>query len=364
MSSVHRALGLAILVGCGAPAPIEQTGASTTARATSTSIAGSATSAGPAASASRVEPGPTDAPRTPSSVEARTFQAASLGVAKTYWVYLPAGYAGSTARFPVVYLLHGLGGTEKNWLDHGALKDAADALGLHAIVVMPDGDASFYVDGPAEPYDACLGKKPDVNKGEPPQTFCVKSGRYETYMTKDLLADVDGHYRTLAKRESRGIGGLSMGGFGALMLSMRHPDLYSATASHSGLVALTYVGPHPWQKGAERLAGTASEWGAGYPASLTDVVRRVFGGDIGRYRAHDPAVLAATLDPNALAIYLDCGEEDEYKFDDQARYLDGILDGRGVEHDFEIAPGHHLFDFWKARLPKSLAFFDAKLARR
>ena len=83
-----------------------------------------------------------------------------------------------------------------------------------------------------------------------------------------------------------------------------------------------------------------------------------------RVHDEDAVIDAFESDPNALAIYLDCGEEDEYKFDDQARYLDGILDGRGVEHDFEIAPGHHLFDFWKARLPKSLAFFDAKLARR
>jgi S-formylglutathione hydrolase FrmB len=364
MSSVMRALGLAVLVGCGAPAPIEQTGAgsgSHTAEATST-----ATSTTPAAST------PTDAPdassqsaSTPSRVEARTFSSAALGVDKTYWVYLPRGYDGSSQRFPVVYMLHGLGGSERNWLDHGALKEAADALALHTIVVMPDGDASFYVDGPPrDSYETCLGKKPDGNKAEAPQTFCVKTPRYETYMTKDLVADVDGHYRTLAKRESRGIGGLSMGGFGALMLSMRHPDLYSAAASHSGLVALTYVGPHPWKQGAEQLAGTASEWGAGYPASLTDVVRRVFGGDIARYRAHDPAVLATKLDPNALAIYLDCGEDDDFKFDDQARYLDGVLDARGVDHTFEIAPGHHLFDFWKARLPRSLAFFDAKLARR
>ncbi|HTJ80848.1 MAG TPA: alpha/beta hydrolase family protein [Polyangiaceae bacterium] len=289
----------------------------------------------------------------------------SLGVDKTYWVYLPRGYDGTDARFPTIYMLHGLGGNEKNWLDHGALKEAADALSLRAIVVMPDGDASFYVDGPpGESYEACLAKKPEPNPGESPSTFCVKTPRYESYVTSDLLREVEGRYRTIPKREARGIGGLSMGGFGAMMLAMRHQDLYSAVASHSGLVALTYVGPHPWAKGKTVLAGSVSEWGGGYPKALSDLVKTIFGPQIERYRGFDPSLLAAKLAPGALAIYFDCGAQDDFHFEDHASYLDEVLTAHGVEHTFELAPGHHIFDFWKTRLPKSLAFFDAKLAHQ
>lgn len=355
------ALALTVL-GCSAPRSTE-----TVSTADGGDVRAPSLVASPGSSPSAVATSatPRSSSEAASRVESRTFRSASLGVDKTYWVYLPRGYDGSAARFPTVYMLHGLGGNEKNWLDHGALKEAADALSLRAIVVMPDGDASFYVDGPpGDSYEACLAKKPEPNPGESPATFCVRTPRYESYMTGDLIRDVDGRYRTIPKREARGVGGLSMGGFGAMMLAMRHQDLYSAVASHSGLVSLTYVGPHPWTKGKTMLAGSVSEWGAGYPTALSDLVKRIFGPKIESYRGFDPSLLAAKLAPGALAIYFDCGAQDDFHFEDQASYLDEVLEAHGVEHTFELAPGHHIFDFWKTRLPKSLAFFDAKLAHQ
>src|SRR5271165_2203762 len=151
----------------------------------------------------------------PSRIDTRVFASASLGVSKRYLTYVPAGYDDSQHRFPVVFMLHGLGGDETNWTEHGHLKEAADAIGLAAIVVMPDGDASFYVNG-AEPvdYDACLRQRPAWNPAEPPESYCVRAPRYEDYLVADLLAEVEASYRTLRERRSRGIGGLSMGGFG------------------------------------------------------------------------------------------------------------------------------------------------------
>lgn len=298
-----------------------------------------------------------------SHVESRTFDAPSLGVKKTYRVYLPKGYDDSQRRFPVVYYLHGLGGNENNWLEHGDLKGAADAASFAAIVVMPDGDASFYVDRTGPSYEACAKEKPPFNPGEQAATYCVKTPRYEAYVTQDLVRDVDGHFRTLAKRESRGMGGLSMGGFGSMQLAMRHTDLYSVVATHSALLSLTYVDPHPYDPAKLTLARTPAEWGKGYPANVKAHLLGIFGPSIDNWTAHDPVTLASKLDPGKLAIYFDCGTEDDFKFADQAKQLHDVLDKRGVAHTFELAPGRHDFVYWKARLPKSIAFFSGKLAK-
>src|SRR5688572_29804627 len=122
-------------------------------------------------------------------------------------------------------MLHGLGGDETNWIEHGKLAEAADSIGLEAIVVMPDGDVGFYVDW-ATPVDraACLEQPPTFSK-EPRAEYCVEQARYETYIKQDLVGHVDATYRTIADRGARGIGGLSMGGYGALVLGLRNPDV-------------------------------------------------------------------------------------------------------------------------------------------
>jgi putative tributyrin esterase len=297
----------------------------------------------------------------PSRVLSQSFDSAALGVKKTYRVYVPKGYDDSQRRFPVIYYLHGLGGNESNWLEHGDLKAAADAAALSAIVVMPDGDASFYVDRSGPSYDACAKEKPPFNPSEQAATYCAKTPRYEAYVTQDLVREVDARFRTLARRESRGIGGLSMGGFGSMQLAMRHTDLYSAVATHSALLSLTYVDPHPYDASRVVLAKSPAEWGKGYPASVQAHLKSIFGPTIDNWVAHDPVTLAGKLEPGKLAIHFDCGTEDDFKFADHARQLHDVLDKRGVAHSFELAPGRHDFTYWKARLPKGLAFFASKL---
>ena len=97
------------------------------------------------------------APGAKGTVTRRTFHSAALGVDKTYVVYLPAGYAEAATRYPVFYYLNGLTGSERDWTHGGHIDDAADTLGLQAILVMPDGDDSFYANA-ATPidYDACM----------------------------------------------------------------------------------------------------------------------------------------------------------------------------------------------------------------
>jgi S-formylglutathione hydrolase FrmB len=312
----------------------------------------------------------TVAPRekTKSQVVTETFHSDALGVDKDVMVYLPAGYdPGDARRYPVFYYLSGLGGDETNWIQMGGLDKVADTLELEAIVVMPDGDNNFYFDSAMDTkYEACLkdGEGMFIRTQSRKKT-CVKASKYETYMTKDLIGWVDGKYKTIPTREARAIAGISMGGFGALMLSMRHPDLYSAAVSHSGLITPLYMGPYPYEKGKVQLHPSIASLTNTFKllGNLGPWVLGVFGNDIANWRAHDPAVLAQKLTPGKLHLYLDCGTEDEFLFHHSVQYLHDLLLEKGIKHEYFLGPGHHSFDFWRDRLPISLAFLRDRLAK-
>jgi len=133
---------------------------------------------------------------------------------RTVLVYLPPSYAGDQARrFPVVYLLHGYGGTETTFTERlatlpasGDRLDAAQGFSS-AIYVMP----SAYT----------------LHKGSM-YSDSVTTGNWEKFIADDLVAYIDGHYRTLATRMSRGLGGHSMGGYGALRIGMKRPEVFGS----------------------------------------------------------------------------------------------------------------------------------------
>ena len=281
-------------------------------------------------------------------------------------MYLPAGYEERpTARWPVLYYLHGLTGDETNWIEDAKLDAAADLLGLQAIVVMPDGDDGFYVDGLAKvEYDACMkdGTGLLMPGKQSKRDTCVRARNYETYITKDLVAHVDSTYRTIAKREGRAIAGLSMGGFGALMLSMRHPELYAAAASHSGLDSLIYMGPIPYKPGKVELMTDVKQW-AGSFVEINRWMRSLLGDDVANWKKFDPTTLVDKLSPGSLALYLDCGTEDPFAFQHGASYLHDLLLAKKIEHVFFLGPGKHDFDFWKQRVPESLKFLRDHVAK-
>jgi S-formylglutathione hydrolase FrmB len=297
-------------------------------------------------------------------VETRHFHSNALGVDKDYLVYLPAGYDGGK-HFPVFYYLHGLGGNETNWVKHGHLDEAADKLGLEAIVVMPDGDDAFYSDWvtPID-FDACMKDGTGLFIQHDKQKTCVHDRKYETYIVKDLVGDVDANLHTIAKREARAIAGLSMGGFGALELAMRHPDVYAAAASHSGVDALLYAGPHPYAPGKAEIGTDVSKWGASAAIpQIGEWVRAIYGKELANWQQHDPATLAQKLEPGQLALYLDCGTEDDFALHDGAQYLHEVLAARKIDHAWFLGPGRHDFTFWVARLPESLKYLRDHVAR-
>jgi S-formylglutathione hydrolase FrmB len=329
-------------------------------------VACSARTQGPAAEAPASARPSEPAAAAPSRVVTEHFHSDALGVDKAVVIYLPRGYDSQPARrWPVFYYLHGLGGNETNWVKQGQLDAAADRLGLAAIVVMPDGDDGFYIDSRAPiDYEQCMkdGSGLFVPDRQPHDTTCVRARNYETYVAKDLVGWVDGHYHTLARRDGRAIAGLSMGGFGAMELALRHPDQFAGAASHSGAIALLYRGPRPFAPGKAELITDVSGFGQAGGA-IVEWIHRVFGDDIAEWKAHDVVELAGKIGPGKVALYFDCGTEDDFALQDNVQYVHEALGNRHIEHAFFVGPGKHDFAFWSLRVASSLAFLRDHTAK-
>ncbi len=270
-----------------------------------------------------------------------TFFARALGVWKKYRVYLPEGYErGGQFRYPVIFLLHGWGGTQDHWLRQRDLERAASELGLQALVVMPDGDRSYYANAVQLPdYAACMADPSGANPNEPRREFCVHAQRYEDYVTRDLLAMIEADYRTIRSREARALSGEAAGGYGAMLLALRHRDKFSSVTMHSAFLSLM----HKADRTQAGLAGAD-------PGLL-----HTFGSDLARWRMHDPGTLAASLRPADLSIFFDAAE-DEPGLRAQAVAFHERLTALDVPHRFEVIPAQHGEEHWPQRVRALLAF--------
>jgi putative tributyrin esterase len=307
---------------------------------------------------------PAAAPAQKGTVSTHSFHSDALGVDKSYLVYLPVGYDASTARYPVVYMLHGLGGDENNWVKYGHADAAADALGLEAIIVFPDGDSSFYANSVTSfDYDTCVATGKGVyGRVRDNATFCVRTPRYEDYIVKDLVKHVDATYRTIPERRARGLSGNSMGGFGALQLALRHPDVFGSAVSHSGMDALLYEGPYPYDASKAKVTDDVKNWGVG-AEPIGAWVRGIFGTDLQNWKAHDPAVLAIQV--KDVALYLDGGTDDRFGLNAGAEYLHDLLTKAGIPHAYTMVQGgRHDFSLWSERVDDGLAFHAAYFAKK
>ncbi|NID12928.1 alpha/beta hydrolase [Fibrivirga algicola] len=202
-------------------------------------------------------------------------------------------------ELPVLYLLHGYGGDYSDWVKKVAgLGKAADTYQM--IVVCPDGNiGSWYFDSPADP-----------------------AFRYETYVADELVNWVDSHYKTIKNRAGRAITGLSMGGHGALYLSLRHQTVFGAAGSMSGGVDIRPF-PNNWAI-AKRL-GTYSE----FPE---------------RWEQNTVINMLHLLAPGALSLIIDCGTDDFF-FRVNNNLHEKLLE-RNIAHDYITRPGAHNWAYW------------------
>ena len=303
------------------------------------------------------------APSKQGTVLVERFFAASLGVTKHYLVYLPPSYTSApTRRYPVAYYLHGLSGSESDWLSLADIDIIADSLiarGMpEMILVMPDGDDGWYTNWVTQRgYDDCA-RGAASNRAAP--TYCVKRPRYDDYIAGDLVGHVDSTYRTLADRRHRGIAGLSMGGYGAVILALAHSDRFAVAASHSGVLSPMYGGAHPFAPPVRYINSIDTleiAWGGVWRS-----VAPAFGSSIASWEARDPAHRARSLtakgDP-VPALFLDVGTEDGLA--DQSRAFHAELTSLGIAHAYAEWPGKHDWAYWHAHVGESMQWLAERI---
>lgn len=225
-------------------------------------------------------------------------------------IVVPAAVDRLTEKFPVVYLLHGYGGSYRDWISHTDLRPLADRY--RVIIVCPDGSTnSWYFDSP---FDS--------------------TSQYDTFISQELVTWIDAHYHTVSNKQGRAITGLSMGGHGSLYLALRHPQNYIAAGSMSGGVDLTY---------------STVKW---------ELSRRLGNYEDFPQRWHNNSVInmVEQLKDGELSLVIDCGVDDFF-IDINRRLHDKLLQ-RHISHDYYERPGNHSWDYWVRAIEYHLLFFQ------
>ncbi|MBC7844550.1 MAG: esterase family protein [Gemmatimonadaceae bacterium] len=300
-----------------------------------------------------------------------TFWSQALGITKRLVVYLPPSYAESGARarrYPLAVYLHGGYGNETDWTVNGHLATTMDSLVANGmremIVVMPDGDDGWWTTWHALNDVAACRR---VRREENADSYCVPWPKYDDYVARDVIAHADSLYRTQRRRASRGIAGLSMGGYGAISIAARYPGTFAAAASHSGVLrpAMKVDSSTVTTTGAPtvRDARTRDELRAVSGARRWVIIEPAFGSDSVSWTSRDPSNLiqqALRRGDVLPSLFVDVGTEDHVlpmnrSFRDRMAQLK-------VPLVYAEWPGRHDWAYWHAHLPESLRFLAGRLA--
>lgn len=269
-------------------------------------------------------------------------------------IYLPPGYSQNSAtRYPVLYLLHGytrndrffFGMEENSYVNTAESMESAWANGaIDMIVVVPDAHTR---------YDGSM------------YSNSVTTGDWEGFIAKDLVEYIDSHYRTLAKRESRGLAGHSMGGYGVLRIGMHYPEVYSGIYSMSPCCLAPATNPSEelmaqaaevdtdeelaaTNRGVRTIMASAAAWSPNpqNPPMYYDLP--IENGELNEdvlamWIANAPLVTVHQHIPalkSFNAISMDIGNED-FGLEPGASAFSGILEQYGIDHEYEIYEGDH-----------------------
>ena len=255
-------------------------------------------------------------PAEASEIVARKFSSPTLKRNWAYNVYLPSLYRTSGLAYPVLYLLHGRGNDYREWLGEGHIQRTADALIAGgemppAIIVMPDGGNSWYVDGD-EPM--------------------------ETALMRDLLAEIETNFRALRSREGRVIGGFSMGGYGALRFVLKYPERFAAAA----LLSPAIYDPVPPLDSSARKPGIFG--------------RQQFDEQLWR-RLNYPALWPAYLARNTpVPMYINSGDDDVFSIEVEAVRLYSLIKAQRQPAELRIVDGAHAWPVWESTIGDAMKY--------
>ncbi len=261
--------------------------------------------------------------------ETRTEKISSkmMGRELAYRVIVPSGYSealNAQTRYPVIYLLHGLTGNFANWTDRTKL--AEYAAGKNVIIVTPEGENGWYTDGATNAND-----------------------KYESYIIKELVPEIDKKFRTNPDRKNRVIAGLSMGGYGALKFGMKYPEMFSLAGSFSGALG-TATFPNSGR-------GEASMRSLGVIFGATDSDTR---------KANDIFKMVREITPEKTKslpfLYIDCGTED-FLFQNNRDFIDLLVEKK-IPHEFRQLPGGHNWPYWDKQVQEFLRIAERSFAAK
>jgi S-formylglutathione hydrolase FrmB len=260
-----------------------------------------------------------DRPRLTAHVVLRdlTFYSAALNREMPYRVVLPATLMPGQ-KLQVVYLLHGGGGGFRDWTNYSDVAHFAES-GL--LLVMPEGASSYYTNSAEQPQD-----------------------RYEDYIVNDLIADVEHRFPVATGRANRAIAGVSMGGFGAVKLTLHHPELF------------IFVGGMSSALDVPRRAFTIKR------LQQSRHYNSIFGPAGSQTRlSNDPFVLVRSVDPETESyFFLTCGEQEGLL--PANREFVALLARRHFQYEFHAAAGGHDWNQWNAWLPQLFQSLSEHLA--
>ncbi len=250
-----------------------------------------------------------------SSIVTRTFRSATLQRDWSYTVYLPPGYRDDGPRHPVLYLLHGNAANANDWITQGRLQLTADALiARHEIapvvIVMPQAGTDWYVD-----------------RKEPMQTAFLE----------DLLPDVEAHYAVSNQRAGRAIGGVSMGGYGALRFALMAPDRFCGAL----LLSPAIYADEPPPGSAARYVGVFGDhrfdpqvWHAlNYPPLLRDYLAQAW----------------------RVPVFIAAGDDDLSIQAESSTLYTSLRRARSPA-ELRIVDGGHTWDVWRRLLAPALGY--------
>jgi len=260
-------------------------------------------------------------------IEERTVKSSILNKAVRYTVYLPADYDFSERTYPVVYLLHGFTDDNTGWLQFGEInryadKAIADGTIPPMIIVMPNGDSSFYINS----YD---GKE-----------------KYEDFFIKEFMPAIEKTYRIKAEKRYRGVAGLSMGGYGTLIFALKYPGLFAAAAPLSAaIVDDTTVANMP-------DASYETIWGALFGRGLKGNQRLT-------KTYYDNSILKIVETKSAddlkqVRYWIDCGDDDFLTKGNCLLHI--LLTDKHVPHEFRVRDGAHNWTYWRTGIVDALKF--------
>ncbi|MDR9364215.1 MAG: alpha/beta hydrolase family protein [Balneolaceae bacterium] len=266
--------------------------------------------------------------------ESLAIESSVLNKNVNYNIYLPNGYEESNRSYPVLYLLHGYTDNEIGWTQFGEVQQIADEASeslsvTDMIIVMPDAGVSWYINN----HDGSVN--------------------YEHFFTQELIPHVDETYRTRATKEFRAVAGLSMGGYGTLIMATKHSELFTAAAPLSAAVFLDEEISGMPQENWDNALGTPFGEGLEGEDRLTD-----------HYYENSIIEIMENGDQEALKsvdYYIDCGDDDFLIRGNIALY--DIMVQNEIEAEFRVRDGAHTWDYWRTALPDVLEFVSARFQR-